>query len=238
MADYFTLFSVLFPVGTATNVAPALALYQQFADELEEAGEAVGFLAEADKPSAGAELWLHSDESGDVEHVIAFVLRCAEAFDLKGLWGFRWALTCSKLRLDGFGGGGQLLDLGGRRSLGWTDAEHWLLEEAARLHEPANTAAATFNAAAATQGWTGPAQTDLLLSFVGQEMAANPAVANRFQAFLHTVSADADGMTCRECGRPMFIEDNGVSYHEGDGPDGINHTLDRDHVAVADQEPA
>ena len=36
----------------------------------------------------------------------------------------------------------------------------------------------------------------------------------------------------------MFIEDNGVSHHEGDGPDGIDHTLDGDHVAVADPEPA
>ena len=72
MADYFTLFSVLFPVGTADNVRPALDLYQQFADELEKASEAIGF-----------------------------VLRCAEAFDLQGLWGFRWALTCSKPRLDG-----------------------------------------------------------------------------------------------------------------------------------------
>ena len=61
------------------------------------------------------------------EHVIAFVLGCAEAFDLRGRWGFRWALTCSRPRLDGFGGGAQLLDLGARRSLAWIDCEHWVL---------------------------------------------------------------------------------------------------------------
>ncbi len=32
MANYFTKVSVLFPVGSAENVAPALALYQQFAN--------------------------------------------------------------------------------------------------------------------------------------------------------------------------------------------------------------
>lgn len=55
-----------------------------------------------------------------------FVLRCAEAFDLTGRWGFAWALTCSKPRIDGFGGGAQLIDLGARKSIAWTDCEHWL----------------------------------------------------------------------------------------------------------------
>ena len=48
MANYYTLLSVLFPVGSAGNVAPALALYREFRDELDEAGEWVGFAAEAD----------------------------------------------------------------------------------------------------------------------------------------------------------------------------------------------
>lgn len=48
MANYSTLFSTLFPVGSATNVAPALALYRQLAAELEAAGETIGFEAEAD----------------------------------------------------------------------------------------------------------------------------------------------------------------------------------------------
>ena len=76
------------------------------------------------QPSA---LLLHDDgEDGEPEHVIAFALRCAEAFDLKGRWGFCWALTGSGRRLDSFGGGAQLLDLGARKSLGWMDCSHWL----------------------------------------------------------------------------------------------------------------
>jgi len=126
MANYSTLFSTLFPVGTAGNVAPALALYQQFADELEEQEEEIGFLAEADGPPGSAHLWLQSEESGDVEHVIAFALRCAEALDLQGVWGFHWALTCSRPTLDGFGGGAQVIDLGARRTVSWVDAEDWM----------------------------------------------------------------------------------------------------------------
>ena len=126
MSDYYTLFSTPFPVGAATNVAPALALYQQLADELGEQDEEVGFLAEADGPPGGAHLWLRSDESGDVEHVIAFALRCAEVLGLQGMWGFRWALTCSKPALDGYGGGAQVIDLGARRTVSWVDADDWM----------------------------------------------------------------------------------------------------------------
>ncbi len=54
------------------------------------------------------------------------MLARAEAFDLAGRWGLTWALTCSKPRLDSFGGGAQVIDLGTRQSLAWTDCDHWL----------------------------------------------------------------------------------------------------------------
>lgn len=126
MSNYYTLFSTLFPVGAAGNVAPALALYEQFADELEEQGETIGFLADAGNPHDGAHLWLQSDESGDVEHVIAFALRVAEALDLQGVWGFRWALVCSRPTLDGFGGGAQVIDLSARCTVSWVDVDDWM----------------------------------------------------------------------------------------------------------------
>ena len=37
--------------------------------------------------------------------------------------------------------------------------------------------------------------------------------------------------TCTQCGKPYFVEGNGVSHHaSGNGPDGIDHDLDADHV--------
>lgn len=237
MADYYTSLSVLFPLGSAANVAPALALYCQLADELDTGSETIGFEVATYEPPTGDHLWLHADENAEPEHVITFALRCAEALDLTGLWGFRWSLSCSRPRLDGYGGGAQLLDLGARRSVSWIDCEQWLGNEIARLREPTNAAALAFNPISAAQNWTGVTQTDLLLSFVGQEIAADPAVAGRFQAFLATVSADAGEILCRECGKPMFIEENGVSHHAGGGLDGIDYDLDLQHVAVAEQEP-
>jgi len=35
----------------------------------------------------------------------------------------------------------------------------------------------------------------------------------------------------------MRISDTSVSHHVGDGPDEINYSRDRDHTALADEEP-
>lgn len=112
MADYFTQFSCVLDLGTQDNAARALALYDQLAAELEESDDAhIGFLVSITPEPGGAQLWICSDESGDPDHVARFVCRCAEAFQLKGRWGFQWAHSCSKPRLDGFGGGALLIDL-------------------------------------------------------------------------------------------------------------------------------
>ena len=128
MANYYTQFSCIFDIGTAGNVARAVEIRRQQADALDEdEGIDLGFDMEPDPASGPGALWISSDGEGEPEHVIAFVLACAEAFDLRGRWGFRWALTCSRPHFDGFGGGAQLIDLGARKSLAWIDCEHWLL---------------------------------------------------------------------------------------------------------------
>ena len=86
----------------------------------------MGFELQVDPKAGPCALWLSSDDDGEPEHVITFLLRCAATFDLQGLWGFVWSLTCSKPRLDGFGGGAQLIDLAARRSAACVDCEHWL----------------------------------------------------------------------------------------------------------------
>jgi len=53
MANYYTSFSVLLPVG-AGNIEAALALYAQFEQELEVDDQSVGFLAEQDTPNSDA----------------------------------------------------------------------------------------------------------------------------------------------------------------------------------------
>jgi hypothetical protein len=128
MADYFTHFSCLLDVGSPDKAARALALFQELraADQDADDPEVGGFdLVRQDGPE-GSTIWIHDDEHGDAEAVIRFVLRLADELDLIGLWGFQYALTCSRLRLDAFGGGAHAIDLGARKSIGCTSTHEWL----------------------------------------------------------------------------------------------------------------
>ena len=126
MADYFTQFSCALDLGSTETVARAIILLDKFReDDASEDNAIFGFDAAADPLRPGT-LYFTDGGQGEPEHVIRFVLACSDAFDLQGRWGFVWALTCSRHRLDGFGGGAQLLDLGARKSLAWIDCEHWL----------------------------------------------------------------------------------------------------------------
>lgn len=77
-------------------------------------------------------LWLSGDDYGEPDHVTAFVLRCAEAFDVAGLWDFTWATSCSPPCLDGFGGGALVIDLGRRERAAWIDCNDRFAEHITR----------------------------------------------------------------------------------------------------------
>ena len=81
-----------------------------------------------DQDTGPGALWIYSEENGEPEQVIKFALRCAEAMDLTGIWGFAWGLSCSKPRLDGYGGGAQILDLGRRDTIERIDCSTWVDE--------------------------------------------------------------------------------------------------------------
>lgn len=84
MADYFTQFSCIFDVGSAENAAAADAIRSELAAELDrDEGADLGFEMEVDHEHGPGALWISSDEQGEPEHVMRFVLRCAEAFDLR-----------------------------------------------------------------------------------------------------------------------------------------------------------
>lgn len=137
MADYFTNFSCMLDVGTPDNARRALALYRTFGEQLErDEAASVGFALSIEPERGGAALWIRDDETGDPEHVIAFVLQCAQTLQLKGVWGFEWANTCSKPRLDAFGGGAQIIDLEGGCSTAWVSTNEWLTRNLPDNNQP------------------------------------------------------------------------------------------------------
>lgn len=129
MADYFTHFSCLLDVGTPENAARALDLYNALSVEgASEEPPSEGFLLSIQPEHGRTNLWMRDDVTGDPERLIQFVKRCATAFSLTGRWGFQYANTCSKPRLDGFGGGAHVLDLATGETVGWIYTDGWLAE--------------------------------------------------------------------------------------------------------------
>lgn len=129
MADYFTHFSCLLDVGTPENAARALDLYNGLSDEnATEDLPSDGFLLSIQPDHGGTHLWVYDDGNGDPEHVIQFVKRCAAEFGLTGRWGFQYANTCSRPRIDVFGGGAHVLDVATGETVDWIHTGGWLAE--------------------------------------------------------------------------------------------------------------
>ena len=128
MADYYTHFSCLLDVGTVENARAAHRLYTRLRQEDADRDEPLcsGFELTLQEGDDARALWIRDDVSGDVKQVVGFVLRLAKEFDLKGLWGFDYANTCSRPRIDAFGGGAHVIDLSSRKSIGWTSTHEWL----------------------------------------------------------------------------------------------------------------
>lgn len=128
MADYYTSFSCQLDAGSSENAKRALDLLTllRAEDEASDEWQFSGFAVELKGDPDGSVLWIHDDHHGEVENLIAFVLRLAEELDLSGLWGFTYADTCSRPQLDAFGGGAHVIDLGKRKSIGWISTREWL----------------------------------------------------------------------------------------------------------------
>ena len=128
MADYFTQFSCALDVGTPDKAVAALGLFLRLREEdaASDDPEFSGFALSLPDGPGSSVLWFHDDGQGDVEGLIRFVLRLAEELDLTGLWGFEYANTCSRPRLEAFGGGAHVIDLNARKSIGWISTHEWL----------------------------------------------------------------------------------------------------------------
>lgn len=127
MADYFIHFSCLLDVGTPENAARALDLYTTLWQEnAAEDPPSDGFALSIQPEHGGTMLWMRDEGTGDPAQVIAFVKRCAAIFGLTGRWALQYATTCSKPRVDGFGGGAHVIDLATGETVDWISTDGWL----------------------------------------------------------------------------------------------------------------
>ena len=126
MADFFTHFSCLLDVGTPENAARALDLYNRTMEENAAEDPPSEAFSSIQPEHGGTQLWIRDDTTGDPQAVIDFVLRCAAQFGLSGRWGFQWANTCSRPRVNAFGGGAHVRDLGRLKTVAWIATNPWL----------------------------------------------------------------------------------------------------------------
>jgi hypothetical protein len=74
--------------------------------ELDADREEVGFCCSFDEDGAyGRHLWFYSDESADLEKLGHLIRKFLRQFRPHDCWALSYACTCSKPRVDAFGGG-------------------------------------------------------------------------------------------------------------------------------------
>jgi hypothetical protein len=139
MADYFTQFSFVIPVtpeqGNWFTQVHALAAELIGHTEDGEAREniegpqdvvlaALGLAEKRDGDPClqvvyddkEGTVWVGSEDSGDVDYTADLVQAFLRRFNLDRVISFQWANTCSKPRLDAFGGGAVVIS---RRNADW-----------------------------------------------------------------------------------------------------------------------
>ncbi len=127
MADYWTLFSEIVPCKTKEQQDWLIQkLTGAVKDDDGTAYPPCEFAAE------GKDVWVHSEDSGDIGALADTVAAFQERFEVEEPWSLSWAGTCSKPRVGDFGGGGIVIYKGKASSMNTWD---WYTAEARRLCE-------------------------------------------------------------------------------------------------------
>jgi len=122
MANHYMLFSVMGPCNSPKQADWLTRKLQEMEDN--NAGPVCQFEREGDN------LWLYSEETFNPEALAAAVCEFQGRFRSQAPWSFEWAETCSKPRLDEFGGGACVCYRG---KAYWFNTGRWVLQMASRL---------------------------------------------------------------------------------------------------------
>jgi len=140
MADSYLQFSFVVSVAPASKERAWLNDRLQVLRRKREAlGEGLGFSYEFE----GTQIWFYAEDYGDPDVLVAFLYDFLKKFHPDGneAIAFTWSLTCSKLRLNEFTGGGVCVTAKGAT---WINADHvYTLARETREAAPAKTRTST-----------------------------------------------------------------------------------------------
>jgi len=114
MANNYTQFSTQIECATEEQAT-------WLAEELNKDGE-FGPSCDAEIQEDNKTVWLNSEENADLERIVDVLCEFQNCFKLTDAITFSWAHTCSKPRLDEFGGGAVVVKNGKDY---WIDAQQW-----------------------------------------------------------------------------------------------------------------
>ena len=96
-------------------------------EEDEESGGYCGIQANLEVDDHRCGVWFSHDESGNVEHLAEIARALVEELEIDKPFYCSWAYTCSKPRIDEFGGGAFVIVRG--KETYWCDAMHHVMEQ-------------------------------------------------------------------------------------------------------------
>jgi hypothetical protein len=129
MANSYTDFATFLPLKDQAQIDQAMEIYKARSEWVDDGPDPWFFVCDYDSAEK-AGIYITSDEGGGQDDVIEFVKEVAKKLGLTGKWGFEWAHTCDRARVDEFGGGAAVIDLatGEAKVLG---TQTWLAEQLA-----------------------------------------------------------------------------------------------------------
>jgi hypothetical protein len=124
VADSYLEYSAIMPIP-ADKIDRARTIAQRECAKFGEDGDCGGSCVEVDERGA----WFHAQDYGNTDHVEAIAKALVEELEIDEPFVCSWAYTCSKPRIDEFGGGAMVVRRG--RETAWIDALAHALDIAA-----------------------------------------------------------------------------------------------------------
>ena len=100
------------PIDKLEDARQIILRVTQELEQDDSQGNYCGCAADIENHGEKFGVWFHGDESLNPEHVEKFARALVEELDLRGPFYCTWANTCSKPRIDEFGGGAFVLAKG------------------------------------------------------------------------------------------------------------------------------
>lgn len=125
MADYYSEFSCAFYAPAEVLDVLEAKLKAAEGDDVEDDERLYGVEYSRQKDAEGEFMWMHGYEP-NLEALAGVIAELQEDLQLDSPWGFQYSNSCSKPRLDAYGGGACFIHRGEQE---WFNTGRWLDEK-------------------------------------------------------------------------------------------------------------